>query len=87
MGDYEEIMLKFVEERIPKDKWKALASRYAILEKIEDEDEEEIKEALWDLLLQKINWISVLTEIQMKVQNEDSEEEDSEDSEDSEEED
>jgi hypothetical protein len=53
MGDYEDILLKFVEERIPKDKWKALASRYAILEKIEDEDETEMKEALWDLFLQK----------------------------------
>ena len=87
MGDLEDIMLKFVEERIPKDKWRNLISRYAILEKIEDEDEDEIKNALWDLMLQKINWVAVLTEILNKVQNEeDDEEEDSEEEEDEEDE-
>jgi hypothetical protein len=85
MGDYEDILLKFVEARIPKDKWKALASRYAILEKIEDEDETEMKEALWDLFLQKINWVTVLTEIQLQAQDDEEEEEESEE-EDSEEE-
>ena len=88
MGDFEDIMLKFVEERIPKDQWRNLISRYAILEKIEDEDEDEMKEALWDLLLQRINWVAVLTEILTRVQNEeDDEEEEDDDAEDSEEED
>jgi hypothetical protein len=81
MGDYEDIMLKFVEARIPKDKWKALASRYAILEKIEDEDEDEMKNALWDLFLQKINWVTVLTEIQLQVQNDDDDDEEKTDTE------
>ena len=89
MGDFEEIILAFVEAKIPKSKWGSIITRYDILQKIEDDDEEEIKDRLYDLLLSRINWVAVLTEIMNEAQNnrEEEEEEDAEDNEDSEEED
>jgi len=91
MGDFEEIILAFIEAKIPKSKWKSLISRYDILQKIEDDDEQEIKDELWNLLLQRINWASVLNDIMVQAQDieesedeeEDKDEDDSEDSEDS----
>jgi len=82
MGDFEEIILAFIEAKIPKSKWKSLISRYDILQKIEDDDEQEIKDELWNLLLQRINWASVLNDIMVRSQDiEESEDEEDADSE------
>lgn len=82
MDDFEDIILAFVEAKIPKSKWSSIVSRYDILQKIEDDDEEEIKDRLWQLLLNRINWASVLNEIMLQAQDiEESEDEEDSDSE------
>jgi hypothetical protein len=79
MGDFEDIILAFVEAKIPKSKWSSLISRYDILQKIEDDDEEEIKDRLWQLLLNRINWASVLNEIMVQAQDLEESEDEEED--------
>ena len=80
MGDFEDIILAFIEAKVPRSKWRSLVSRYDILQKIEDDDEEEIKDRLWQLLLNRINWASVLNEVMVQAQDT----EESEDEEDAE---
>ena len=59
----------FVANRIAESDWKNMLSPSHILSRMEDDDENEIKDYVWDEVKASINWNSILNEIRTMALN------------------
>jgi hypothetical protein len=76
LADIEDAFVKFVKERIPDYEWKDLHTREHILERMEDDDEDEIRRFVWEDIKHLIKWSNVIDTIQSNLPVEEEEEED-----------
>lgn len=76
LADIEDAFVKFVKERIPDNEWKDLHTRQHILERMEDDDEDEIRRFVWDEIKHLIKWSNVIETIQSNLPLEEEEEQD-----------
>jgi hypothetical protein len=65
----EEAFIMFVANRIAESDWKNMLSPSHILSRMEDDDENEIKDYVWDEVKASINWNSILNEIRTMALN------------------
>ena len=65
----EEAFIMFIKNRVAEGDWKHLLSPSHILSRMEDDDENEIKDYVWDEVKASINWNSIITEIRMMSMN------------------
>ena len=65
----EEAFIMFVANRIAERDWKNMLSPSHILSRMEDDDENEIKDYVWDEVKASINWNSILNEIRTMAVN------------------
>lgn len=65
----EEAFIMFVANRIAESDWKNMLSPSHILSRMEDDDENEIKDYVWDEVKASINWNSILNEIKTMALN------------------
>ena len=69
LAEVEDNLFTFVKERLPIHKWKTLTSRFAIEREMEDDDIEEIKERIFEMVMDSINWNSLILNIEDLVEN------------------
>lgn len=65
----EEAFIMFVANRIAERDWKNMISPSHILSRMEDDDENEIKDYVWDEVKASINWNSILNEVRTMALN------------------
>lgn len=65
----EEAFIMFVANRIAERDWKNMISPSHILARMEDDDENEIKDYVWDEVKASINWNSILNEVRTMALN------------------
>jgi len=73
LADIEDAFVKFVKQRIPDYEWKDLHTRQHILERMEDDDEDEIRRFVWDEIKHRINWSDVIDTIRANLPTEEAE--------------
>jgi hypothetical protein len=69
LAEIEDSLFTFVKERLPIHKWKTLTSRFAIEREMEDDDIDEIKERVFELVMDSISWNTLLMHIQDLADN------------------
>lgn len=77
--EVEYAILQFVKSRIDERDWKDLTTPNDILRKLQDDDEEEIKEFCWNKIQEELRWSSILDEIHELVVQQEQEENEEED--------
>ena len=65
----EEAFIMFVANRVAERDWKNMLSPSHILARMEDDDENEIKDYVWDEIKASINWNSILNEVRTMALN------------------
>ena len=65
----EEAIFTFVKERIAIHEWKHIHSRYAIEERMEDDDVNELKDYVFDELMSEVDWNVILHQVQQLARN------------------
>ena len=65
----EEAFIMFVANRVAERDWKNMLSPSHILARMEDDDENEIKDYVWDEVKASINWNSILNEVRTMALN------------------
>ena len=75
LSETEEAVFTFVKERVPSHKWKHILTRTHIEREMEDDDIEEIKEFVFDLVMNSLRWTKVVNDIQDIVEESEPEEE------------
>ena len=73
LADIEDAFVKFVKQRIPDYEWKDIHTRQHILERMEDDDEDEIRRFVWDDIKHRINWSDVIDTIRANLPIEEAE--------------
>ena len=73
LADIEDAFVKFVKQRIPDYEWKDIHTRQHILERMEDDDEDEIRRFVWDDIKHLINWSDVIDTIRANLPIEEAE--------------
>ena len=76
LSEVEDALLLFVKTRIDEDEWKDLTCPDDILRRMQNDDEEDIKEFIWNKIQSEISWKSILDDIRDLVdeQEQDNEE-------------
>jgi hypothetical protein len=64
LGELEDSIVLFVRQRVPLDEWKYLRSRFGIEGRMEDDDVSDLKEYVFDRMLDAVNWNAIVNEIQ-----------------------
>jgi hypothetical protein len=84
LRDLEEAFVEFVKERVPEDEWKHITSSGAVLSRLDEESENELKEHFWEELKCAIRWSNVVQGVQDLVESEPETEEETDTEEDEE---
>jgi hypothetical protein len=78
MSQLDELMLEFIENRIPYDDHKLLFTSRDVMKYMNEEDEEEIKNELYNYYLMRIRWSIIISQIRASIDDEEEENSDSE---------
>ena len=78
MSYLDELMLEFIENRIPYDDHKLLFTSNDVLQRMNEEDEEEIKNELYNYYLMRIRWAAIINQVRASIMDEEEENSDSE---------
>jgi len=57
-------ILEFVKYRVPQGEWEELTSPASVLYRLEGDAEEELKDYIWSLIKQELDWTEILEEIE-----------------------
>jgi tetrahydromethanopterin S-methyltransferase subunit A len=79
-----DVLYQYTCNRLSEEQIKRIYSASDILNTIEDDDEEEIKEEIWNIVKYSLHWKSLIDMIRMTIQDEEEEEESTEESSDTE---
>ncbi len=77
LRDLEEAFVTFIKERVPEDEWKYITSSGAVLSRLDEESENELKEHFWEELKGAIRWSNVVQDVQDLVESDSETEEES----------
>jgi hypothetical protein len=67
--EVEDSLVKFVRERIPLNEWRSMNSSGRVLDALDEDSENELKDHFWNQLISSVRWFSVLDEIDRMRQN------------------
>jgi hypothetical protein len=87
ISELEERLVEYVKLRIPEGEWETLSTSGAVLSRLDEEGEDELRHYFWNELIALVKWSNVLWDIQrmsenvMKVESDDDEDEDDEEEE------
>lgn len=76
-NDIADVLYQYVTNRLSEDQIKEIYFANDILSTIEDDDEEEIKDEIWNIVKHSLHWKSLIDMIRLLVTEEESEEENS----------
>jgi len=75
LSEVEDSVITFVKERVPSHKWSSLIHRFAIEREMEDDDITELKDFVFDLVMDSLRWSSIVSDIQSSIEDTEDEEE------------
>jgi tetrahydromethanopterin S-methyltransferase subunit A len=75
-----DVLYDYAQTRLSQEQIKRIYSAGDLLGTIEDDDEEEIKEEIWNIVKHSLHWKSLIEMIRMTIEEEDEEEEEEESS-------
>ncbi len=76
-NDIADVLYQYASNRLSEDQIKEIYSANDILSTIEDDDEEEIKDEIWNIVKHSLHWKSLIDMIRLLVTEEETEEENS----------
>jgi len=76
-----DVLYDYATNRLTEEQIKRIYSAGDLLRTIEDDDEEEIKEEIWNIVKHSLHWKSLIEMIRMTIEDEEEEEEESSDTE------
>jgi hypothetical protein len=79
-----DVLYDYAQARLSQEQLKHIYSANDLLQTIEDDDEEEIKEEIWTIVKHSLHWRSLIDMIRMTIEDEEEEEESTEESSDTE---
>jgi|FreactTroBogLake_1042271.scaffolds.fasta_scaffold19979_2 hypothetical protein len=85
LADLEDALVEFVKNRVPQGEWEQITNSASVLNRLDDDSEEELKEHFWNELIGSVRWSSVvagvleLIERQNPLPEEEEEEEEEDD--------
>jgi uncharacterized membrane protein YgaE (UPF0421/DUF939 family) len=72
-----DVLYDYAQNRLSQEQIKRIYSAGDLLRTIEDDDEEEIKDEIWQIVKHSLHWKSLIDMIRMTIEEEDEEEESS----------
>ena len=78
LRDVEYAIMEFVKTRIDEEEWKDLTCPNDILRRMHNDDEEEMKDFIWNKIQHELSWKAILDDIQELVDQQELDKEDEE---------
>jgi hypothetical protein len=69
VSDVENALVKFVRDRIPLNEWRSMSTSGNILDALDEDSENELKDHFWNELIASVRWYNVLDEIERMRHN------------------
>ena len=69
IADLEDAFVKYVRERIPMNQWKRITCSGHILDGMDEDSENELKDHFWNQLVASVRWYNVLDDVERMCEN------------------
>jgi hypothetical protein len=64
LEELEEALVEFVKYRVPQGEWEQITNSASVLNRLDDDSEEELKNHFWNQLIASVRWSSVVAGVQ-----------------------
>jgi len=64
LEELEEALVEFVKYRVPQGEWEQITNSASVLNRLDDDSEEELKNHFWNQLIASVRWSSVVSGVQ-----------------------
>ena len=71
LNDLEDALIEFVKYRVPQGEWEQITNSASVLNRLDEESEDELRNHFWNELIGSVRWSSVIAGVQELLENAD----------------
>lgn len=85
LNNLEDALIEFVKYRVPQGEWEQITNSASVLNRLDEESEDELRNHFWNELIGSVRWSSVIAGVQELLENADTQPDEAEEIEEEEE--
>ena len=69
LNDLEDALIEFVKYRVPQGEWEQITNSASVLNRLDEDSEDELRNHFWNELIGSVRWSSVIAGVQELLEN------------------